>query len=103
MELHKIIDINDSADNSISILYESIHPYLKSLYIYYKDYYGCEPFLMVTDVFNAAQYVRIIPEDELYDAIERYLDSCGFESHEERKYEAENILFNSQLLKDILI
>jgi hypothetical protein len=98
--LSDIININDQ-NYSTSILYELIHPYKKSLYTYYKNYFNCEPVLMVTNVSNAAQYVKIVSSNEFMDAIEIYLSDSDM-TDEEKENQTELINFNSKLLKDFL-
>jgi hypothetical protein len=99
LNLSQIIEINSEANKSI--LFESLHPYLKSLYTYYKDLFCCEPVLMVTDVFNAAQYAKIVPSNEFMEAINEYLED-SYLNEEEKENETENINFNSKLLKDFI-
>lgn len=94
MNLSDIIAQNKKADESIE--YGQLRPYLKSLYIYYKDRYCCEPVLMVTDVMNAAQYARIVSSDDFTEAIYNYL---GIEC-DPGDYEVINS--NSMLLKDLI-
>ena len=102
MNLSDIIAQNEKADESI--LYELIHPYLKSLYVYYKDLFCSEPVLMVTDVMNAAQYCRIVDSNELTDAICDYLglDSEPEDTESDEFSYYETICFNSKFLKDII-
>jgi hypothetical protein len=95
MYLHSIIECNE--DHEKSLLWERIAPYKKMLYTYYKLYFGCEPMLMVTDVFNAAQYVKIVPEDELYEAARAYYNEEDFDDW------YENVCFNSLPLKNTLL
>jgi len=52
---------------------------------------------MVTDVFNAAQYVKIVPEDELYEAARAYYNEEDFDDW------YENVCFNSLPLKNTLL
>jgi hypothetical protein len=99
MLLHQIIEANTYQQTSI--LWEKISPYKKALYTYYKNYFCGEPVLMVTDVFNAAQYVKIVPADELTEAIEEYLiNEDG--SEEDKEAYRETISFNSVMLKDLI-
>jgi hypothetical protein len=102
MNLSEIIAQNEKADESI--LYELIHPYLKSLYVYYKDLFCSEPILMITDVTNAAQYGRIVSSNEFSEAICDYigidLEPEDQESDDFAMYES--ICFNSKFLKDII-
>lgn len=95
-----IIAINNEADKSV--LFESCAPYLGSLYIYYKSLFCCEPVVMVTDMFNAAQYIKFVPSNEFNEAIDEYLNTCIFLTSEDEENEKELINFNSKLLKDIL-
>lgn len=94
-----IIETNNKPDQSI--LFESLHPYLKSLYIYYKDLFSCEPVLMVTDVFNACQYAKIVPANDFDEAISLYLDTCEL-SEDEKESASEEINFNSKMLIDLI-
>lgn len=96
MKLHEIIEANESYDRSI--LVETILPYKNALYTYYFRQYGCEPFLMVTSVFNAAQYARIEPINEMYEAVDSWVSSMELESEEESEAEREIIMCNSILL-----
>tara|TARA_R110000868_G_scaffold400868_1_gene675583 strand:+ start:719 stop:1015 length:297 start_codon:yes stop_codon:yes gene_type:complete len=97
MLLHEIIKINDKG--TLSILTETLYKYKKSLYTYYKDMFCGEPILMVTSVFNAAQYAIIVPSNEFTDAIDTYLQSEEL-SEEERQNEVELISYQSIMLKD---
>ena len=98
----QIIAFNNDAQKSI--LFESVHPYLKSLYVFYKDLFCCEPVLMVTDVFNAAQYVKIVPSNEFQEAACNYIgcEVCEIQNDDNFLSQFENINFNSKLLKDII-
>jgi hypothetical protein len=102
MNLSDIIAQNKKVDESIE--YGQIHPYLKSLYVYYKDLFCSEPVLMVTDVTNAAQYCRIVSSNEFSEAICDYigidLEPEDQESDDFAMYES--ICFNSKFLKDII-
>jgi hypothetical protein len=102
-----IIEANNKQDQSI--LFESLHPYLKSLYIYYKDLFGCEPVLMVTDVFNACQYAKIVPANDFNEAINAYLNVSYIEVEQDNKNfdsdlfaQYETINFNSKMLIDLI-
>ena len=99
LNLSKIISLNNN--DTTTILYESMQPYLKSLYIYYKDLFCCEPIIMVTDVFNAAQYAKIVPSNDFNEAISLYLDSCEL-SEEEKEAASETINFNSKMLINLI-
>jgi hypothetical protein len=102
MNLSDIIAQNEKADESI--LYELIHPYLKSLYVYYKDLFCSEPILMITDVTNAAQYCRIVDSNDFSDAVCDYLglDSEPDDTESDDFAMYESICFNSKFLKDII-
>jgi hypothetical protein len=101
MNLSDIIAQNKKVDESIE--YGQIHPYLKSLYVYYKDLFCCEPILMVTDVTNAAQYCRIVDSNDFSEAVCDYL---GLDSEPDTESDDfayyESIMFNSKLLKDLI-
>lgn len=99
MLLHQIITTLEPGNKSI--LVEKMMPYKKSLYTYFKDYYCCEPILMVTDVFNAAQYGQIVPCNEFNEAIDIYLQDSDL-TDEEKEEQNELISFNSIFLKDLL-
>ena len=96
MKLHEIIKANESYDRAI--LVESILPYKNALYTYYLNQYGCEPFLMVTSVSNAAQYARIEPINEMYEAVDAWVSSMELESEDENEAERQIIMLNSILL-----
>lgn len=98
MKLYEIIEANDQPDQSI--LSELLVPYKKALLTYYRDLFCCEPVLMVTDVFNAAQYAKIVPVDEFSEAIEDYLADRDL-SEEDKEAEAETINFNSVLFQQL--
>ena len=102
LNLSDIIAQNKNVDESIE--YGQLRPYLKSLYIYYKDLYCCEPVLMVTDIVNAAQYARIVPCNEFTEAICDYIgiecEPVNKDSYDYACYEAIN--FNSKFLKDLI-
>lgn len=99
MKLHEIINSNEKPD--VSILYETLHPYLNSLYKYYLDYFCCEPILMVTDVFNAAQYCKIVSSNDYSEELNEYLDTCHLDN-ETRQCSEETINFNSKYLKEFI-
>lgn len=102
MKLHEIIKLNE--DHETSLLVESLIPYKKSLLTYYKDYFCCEPILMVTSVSNAVQYAKIVPSNEFKDAIYAYIgvDYVNEENEDSEEFaEFETINFNSILLKDL--
>lgn len=97
MLLHEIISINDQGTKSM--LVEKLANYKKSLYVYYKDQFNCEPVLLVTDIFNAAQYALIVPSDELDQAIETYLQDSDM-TEQEKEEQTELICSQSIMLKD---
>jgi phytoene/squalene synthetase len=92
MKLHEIIDINDIGTDSI--LTEELYKYRKSLFVYYSNFFTSEPVLMVTDVFNAAQYALIVPIDEMSDAQAIYLQD------RDCSQERELINYQSVMLSD---
>lgn len=102
MKLAEIILKNDN--ENVSFNYEILHPYLKSLYTYYKDFFCCEPILMVTDVFNACSYAKIVPSNEFTDCVCEYLniESHEIENNDDHLVNFETINFNSKMLKDII-
>ncbi len=100
MLLHEIISENENHASAIE--YGQLHPYLKSLYTYYKRQFCCEPVLMVTAVFNAAQYAKIVPSNDFSDAIEAYMNGWDGFTEDEINSEIEVISFNSRLLKDLI-
>ena len=94
MKLHEIIEQN--AIDTNSILIELLLPYKKSLYTIFSREYRGEPVLMVTDVFNAAQYSKIVPANDFIDAVCAYLDDYNCTDEESENYAAyETICFNS--------
>jgi len=92
MNLSQIISTNDNGTQAI--LTEILFKYKKSLFTYYSRYFNCEPILMITDVFNAAQYALIVPANEFNDAIDTYLEGNDM-NEEERENERELISFQS--------
>ena len=98
MLLYQIIRNNDAA--KFSILTEILFQYKKSLYTYYKDMFNCEPVLMVTTVYNAAQYALIVPSNELGEAIDNWVNLQEDSTEEEKEEERELIGFQSIMLKD---
>lgn len=102
MKLNKIIETN--INENVSFNYEILQPYLKSLYVFFKDHYSCEPVLMVTDVFNACSYAKIVSSNEFTESICEYLDIQCYNSENTQDYlmNFEQINFNSKLLKDLI-
>lgn len=100
--LAAIIEANES--KGTTILYDKISMYKKSLYTYYKDLFCCEPVLLVDSVFNAAQYVKIVPCDDFNTYVCEII-GCNedeIETNFDFLSQYENINFNSRMLKDIL-
>jgi hypothetical protein len=97
MLLHEIITTNDKGTSAI--LTELLYKYKKSLYTYYKSYFNCDPILMVTSVFNAAQYALIVPANEFNEAIDIYLQNEDM-NEEDKANQVELISFQSIMLKD---
>ena len=87
--------------NNESVSYEKVYPYKKLLYTYYKEVYMCEPFLVVTDVFNAVQFVAVVPFTEVMDWVSDYLNQYDM-NDTEKEDATEAILFNSMQLEDLL-
>lgn len=96
MKLHEIIEINDDPGAVISI--EVLFQYKRSLLTYYRDAFCCDPILMVTDVFNAAQYGKIVPSDNYHEAQNEYLETQDL-CEEDAQHQAETIDFNSIFLE----
>jgi len=89
MKLFKIIETNDT--ENLFIAYETMQPYLKSLYAYYRNEFWEEPVLMVESVFNSVQYVKIVDVE----TFTMYLDTLSED-------ESEVIRFNSKMLGDLI-
>lgn len=102
MKLAEIIENNKIATRSIEI--QALQPYFKSLYAYYSNYFYGEPVLMVTDVFNACQYAKIVDSSEFNEAVCEYIKSecIENESNEDKICQYETINFNSKMLKDFI-
>ena len=98
MNLQELIN---AFNNNESVNYEKVYPYKKLLYAYYKEVYMCEPFLVVTDVFNAVQFVAVVPFTEVTDWINEYLNQYDM-NDSENKDQTETILFNSMPLDRLL-
>ena len=96
MKLHEIIEANENV--TTSILVELMHPYKKLLLQYYNEtFYPAEPILMVTDVFNACQYAKIVPDEDFEQCIDDYLQGVDDDDFEHAK---EEINFNSIYFKN---
>jgi hypothetical protein len=96
MKLHEIIKENDKPGQSL--LVECLMPYKKSLSTYLSDYFCCdksELILMVTDIFNAAQYGIIVPCDQYFEILDDYINSIPDLSEDEREEQKELINFQS--------
>ena len=102
MKLNEII-LKTSSEN-VSFNYEILQPYLKSLYVFFKDHYNCEPVLMVTDVFNACSYAKIVSSNEFTESVCDYLniETYELENNDDYLNNFETINFNSKLLKDLI-
>lgn len=72
MKLHEIIKVNEEYGRNISIA--AISPYKRSLLTYYRNQFSSEPILMVTTVFNAAQYGKIVPADNFGEIVREYVE-----------------------------
>lgn len=96
MKLHQIIEHWDK-NPSDSISTETLYPYKRSLLTYFEDYFCCEPVLMVTDVFNAAQYAIIVPSNEFSDALEAYLEECDLDEEEKEHEHKWSLVDNEDL------
>jgi len=99
MKLHEIIEANAKPSTEIEI--QQLRKYKKSLQTIFENEYKGEPVLMVTSIFNAAQYAKIVCAHEFTEAIEDYLNEDKELTEEDREHERENINFNSILLKDL--
>jgi len=94
LKMYEIIEYCNDLKNSVLI--EQIIPYKKSLLTYYTNYFTSEPILMVTAVFNAAQYGVIVPANEFIDAICEHLNDLECMNEDSGNYaEYETICFNS--------
>lgn len=98
MKLFEIIESNEVPGAVINT--EVFYKYKRSLLTYYRDYFCCEPILMVTDVFNAAQYGKIVPSDEYHEAQNEYLETQDL-CQEDTQHEAEMIDYNSIFLEQL--
>jgi hypothetical protein len=103
MKLHEIIEANK--DPQKSILWEAIQPYINSLNTYYENQFRGEVILMVTDVMNAAQYVKLVDCEEFTEAIAEYIGcEVGEMQEQENEHFAqyETINFQSGFLSDYI-
>ena len=101
LKLHDIIKHNGS--DSDTLLIELLLKRKKQLLAYYEAYFTSEPVLMVTAVMNAAQYGKIVPADEISEALESYIEATSekTDTEEDKEHYKEEILFNSRLFKDL--
>lgn len=99
MLLHEIISLSEQSETGILI--EEIAKYKRSLVTYYKEYYNCEPVLVVTSVFNACQYGFIASAEEINDAIDTYLNADDTLDEEDKENERELINFQSIMLSNL--
>lgn len=79
-----------------------LNKYGKSLYIYYKRLFCCEPILMVTSVFNACSYALIVPSNDFNEYLANYVELDQLATDEDKAAEMEVISFNSKFLKDFI-
>ena len=100
MKRIEFIELNEV--HTTAIEFSNLHPIRNSLYIFYKDLFGCEPVLMVTDVFNTCNYVKIVPSSEFIESVDAYLSDTNDVEEDELNEYKELINFNSKMLKDIL-
>ena len=96
MTFETIIEMN--ADPKVAIAVDKILTHRERVYEHYREEFTSKPMLMITDVFNAVQYGKIVPSEEMHEAIEEYL----MEDEEEREYLRDLIMFQSILLSDLL-
>lgn len=102
MKMHEIVDLMLNPNYSTaSISYEAISKYKKSLYIYFKDYFDCEPALMVTSVTNNSTYMRIVPSYEFDEEVRWYVESSDIDAKDWNN-EIELINFNSKMMDEII-
>jgi hypothetical protein len=95
MKLHEIIEANEDQKKSLNI--QLMLEYKNSLHVYYKNILNSEPILMVTDVFNACSFGKIVDSDSLHEAIEMYIEDEDT-TEEEKEQQREIINFNSVFL-----
>lgn len=102
LNLNDIIKLNN--DKTTSINYESLQPYLKSLNVYYKYTFGCDPILMITDVMNACSYAKIVSSNEFNESVCDYIECELHEIQNNDDYlsQFETICYNSKMLKDFI-
>jgi len=98
MRLHEIIEINETPGSSIEI--QEIKRYKKSLLTYY-HHRNDELILMVTNIYNACQYGKIVSANEFTDAIEEHINADIDMTEEDKDHERELINFNSILFSNL--
>jgi len=97
MKLHEIIEANETPRLSIEI--QEIKKYKKSLLTYYK-HHNDQLILMVTDIYNACQYGKIVSANEFNEAVEEHINMAGM-TEGDKECERELISFNSILLANL--
>ena len=97
----RLYEIVEQFDNNEMLQYEEIVPYKKLLYRYYKELNNCEPVLLVEPVSNTVTGVMVVPEVDVADAIDDYINSLQCDN-EAAEYTKELILSCSRFLKDVL-
>lgn len=90
MKLHEIKSILENEPENVTILIELLLPYKKALQVLFPD-----SILMVTDVFNAAQYGRIVDSVDFLESVEMYVDTIPELTDEEKSHQIELINFQS--------
>ena len=95
MKLAEIITANGKPETEIEL--GQFKKYKKSLLVFYRSQYprGAEPVIMVTTVFNACQYGKIVHPFEIEEAANEFLGADKTLTDREREEEKENIYFNS--------
>ena len=105
MKTKNLQSIIKSFDSLESLQWAQIEPYKKLLYVYYKNMYCCEPIFMVTFLTNAICAGYIVPEDDFTEYIYEELNTSPIDIEDEDSdsfYAFEEILSNSQLLKNLI-
>lgn len=100
MLLHEIITINGKANTEIEL--SEFKRYKRSLLSFFKYHErGAEPFLMITTIFNAAQYGKIVHQADIEEAANAFLNADNSLTNSEREDAKELIFFNSIPLRDL--
>ena len=97
----RLYEIVEQFDNNEMVQYEKIVPFKKLLYRYYKELYNCEPVLLVEPVSNTLTGAMVVPEMDLADALDDYINSLQCDN-EAAEYTKELILSCSCFLTDVL-